>query len=230
MQPKTAGILGGLGPETTAHFYLEIVALCQQKKIPNRPPLLMWNIPLPYDLEKEFITTGKRIDEYLPFLIEGAKRLEKGGADFIAIPCNSVHILIDEIRKFVQIPILSIIEETAIFLEVENVKKTGVLATTPTVKSRMYDGALQSSGITTFFPETDDQNTLSDLIQQLVQNKDTKESESILPVIMDKFTKQGISTIILACTDLQLIVKDYPAMKIYDTMKILAKATVKNIC
>jgi len=79
------------------------------------------------------------------------------------------------------------------------------------------------------FPEANDQNVLSDLIQQLAQSKDAREGANILPVIMDKFAKQGISTIILACTDLQLIVKDYPAMKIYDTMKILAEATVKNI-
>jgi len=103
------------------------------------------------------------------------------------------------------------------------------LSTTPTVQSHLYDGTPQSRGITMLFPEANDQNVLSDLIQQLAQSEDTKESESILPVIMDKFSKQEISTIILACTDLQLIVKDYPAMKIYDTMKILSEATVKNI-
>ena len=27
---KTIGILGGLGPETTAHFYLDIVSLCKK--------------------------------------------------------------------------------------------------------------------------------------------------------------------------------------------------------
>ena len=43
---RTAGIIGGLGPETTAQFYQEVIFdSFQQYKI-GRPPLLIWSIPL----------------------------------------------------------------------------------------------------------------------------------------------------------------------------------------
>ncbi|OGG60477.1 hypothetical protein A2765_00050 [Candidatus Kaiserbacteria bacterium RIFCSPHIGHO2_01_FULL_56_24] len=229
MHLKTIGVLGGLGPETTTHFYLAIISLCQQKGIAERPPILTWSIPLPYSLEKEFITTGKGIDQYLPFLIEGAKRLEQGGADFIVIPCNSVHILIDEIRKSVRIPVLSIVEETARLLKEEGIQQVGVLATTATVKSHLYDTALKAANITIALPDSNDQVALSDLIQQLARSGKDEQNQNVLPMLMEKFSTQAVSTVILACTDLQLMIKDHPTIKIYDTMQILVEATVRDL-
>ena len=49
----------------------------------------------------------KNEEKILPFIIDSAKQLEKGGADFIVIPCNTVHVFIDEIRNSVKIPVLS---------------------------------------------------------------------------------------------------------------------------
>mgnify|MGYP000521764234 CR=1 FL=1 len=70
-----------------------------------------------YQIEEDLIQRAIGEERYIPFLVDAAKRLESGGADFIVIPCNSVHIFINEVRSAVKIPILSIVEETAKFLE-----------------------------------------------------------------------------------------------------------------
>lgn len=229
MHLKTIGVLGGLGPETTAHFYLAVVSLCKQKGISDRPPLLIWNIPLPYAVEKEFITTGKGIELYLPFLIEGAKKLEHAGADFVVIPCNSVHILIDEIRKSVQIPVLSILEETADFLSKKKVNNAGILATTATVQNHLYDSALEAISIKSINPDTDSQQKLSNLIQKLVQDDRNTIDQNVLPMLIDDFKRHKVDAILLACTDLQLLVQNHPDIPIYDTMQILVEATVRDL-
>ena len=54
---KTVGIIGGLGPETTAEFYLDLIFSAFQLDKFARPPILIWNVPLEYKIEKEFITT-----------------------------------------------------------------------------------------------------------------------------------------------------------------------------
>src|SRR5258708_349756 len=126
---KTVGIIGGLGPETTAKFYLEIISNSQHQNNEARPPILMWSIPLPLGIEEDLITRAQGEERYLPFMIDAAKRLEKGGADFIVIPCNSVHIFINEVRSSVNIPVLSIIEETLKFLKNKSISKVGLLAT-----------------------------------------------------------------------------------------------------
>ena len=120
---KTIGIIGGLGPETTSEFYLEIVFECYKKNKEQRPPILIWNVPLKYKIEEDLLEKAEGEERYIPYLIEAAKKLEKAGADFLVIPCNSVHAFIKEVRNSVKIPVLSILEETAKFLKNKNISK-----------------------------------------------------------------------------------------------------------
>src|SRR3989338_4094567 len=126
---RTVGIIGGMGPETTARFYLEVIFKCYKKNKRQRPPILLWNTPLEYRIEEDLIKHAKGSERYVPYLIEAAKNLEKGGADFLVIPCNSVHIFIEKIRNEVKIPVLSIVEETEKFLRKKKSKQIGLLAT-----------------------------------------------------------------------------------------------------
>lgn len=57
----------------------------------------------------------------LPFLTDTAKSLEGAGADFLVMPCNSLHLFIEDTRRAVNIravniPIISIVEKTIEFL------------------------------------------------------------------------------------------------------------------
>src|SRR3989344_7926112 len=126
---KTVGVIGGVGPETTAEFYLELIFGCYQKNKINRPPILVWNIPLAYKIEEDLITKSEGEERYIPYLVEAAQLLEKGGADFLVMPCNSLHIFIEEIRESVKIPVLSIVEETTKFLKEKGIAKVGIIST-----------------------------------------------------------------------------------------------------
>ncbi len=224
---KILGILGGLGPQTSARFYLDVVSLFKKSGMTERPPILMWNIPLSYEIEKRFITTGKGIEQYRTLLIEGAKILEKGGADFIVIPCNSVHILINEVRSAVSIPVLSIIEETVTFLLKKNTTQIGILATTPTLQSCLYQIPLEQKNIQVYLPDQSDQSTLDDLIKKLAGGESITEGQEILSSISQRLRKKGVTRILLACTDLQLLMVEDIKGCVYDTEKILVRSLVK---
>ena len=77
----------------------------------------------------------------LPFLIKEAKRLEEAGADFIVMPCNSLHVFIKEIRGSVKVPVLSIVEETIKFLKKNNFKTVGIVSTSATIENKLYETA-----------------------------------------------------------------------------------------
>ena len=47
--------------------------------------------------------------------------------------------------------------------------------------------------------------------------------------IINDFKGKGLDCVILACTDLQLLIPTHPKIKIFDTMKIFADATVRKI-
>ena len=54
------------------------------------------------------------------------------------------------------------------------------------------------------------------------------DREEIIKII-DSFSENDIKTVILACTDLQLLIPQHGNIKIFDTMKIFADATVEYL-
>jgi aspartate racemase len=226
---KTIGIIGGLGPETTSEFYLEIVFECYKKNKEQRPPILIWNVPLKYKIEEDLLEKAEGEERYIPYLIEAAKKLEKAGADFLVIPCNSVHAFIKEVRNSVKIPVLSILEETAKFLKNKNISKVGILATPSTIKRRIYEIHLKNNNIKQITPDGFDQAKVGKMINNLVLNRHNNKDRKDLLKIVDKFKDKNVENVILACTDLQILIPEHSKIKIYDTMKILADATVDEI-
>ena len=227
---KTVGIIGGMGPETTAKFYLDVIFKCFKENEKERPSILMWNVPLKYKIEQELLEKGSGEEKYLPFLLEAARNLENGGADFLVIPCNTVHVFIKEIRKEVGIPVLSIVEETEKFLHKKKFKKIGLLATSLSVKQRLYDKPLEKSGFEIIKPVETDQRKLGKIIRKLVVTRYADREKSELIKIIWRLGKRDSDAIILACTDLQLIIKpkEIP-VPTFDTMDLLVDATVREI-
>ncbi len=226
---KTVGIIGGLGPDTTAEFYLEIISSSFKRNKINRPPILIWNVPLIYRIEEDLITHAIGEDRYIPFLVDAAKQLEKAGADFLVIPCNSVHIFIEEIRNAVSIPVLSIVEETALFLKNRNIKEIALLATSTTINKKLYNTKLQQNDINFKLPTNDEQIQINELINNLVNGTIQDADRNALLQIINNFQKNEVKTMLLACTDLQLIAPKHDGMQIVDTMKVLVEATINNI-
>jgi aspartate racemase len=226
---KTVGIIGGLGPETTSEFYLEIVFGCYQKNKEGRPPILVWNVPLKYRIEEDLLKKSIGEERYIPYLTDAAKRLEKAGSDFLVMPCNSLHIFIEEIRKSVKIPIMSIVEETAKFLKNKKISRVGILVTSSSLKMKLYENALEKEGIRQIVPDEFDQAKIGKMINNIVLNKHANKDRMELLKIIDNFDKKGVKDVILACTDLQLLIPHHHSLRIYDTMKIFSDATVNEI-
>ncbi|MCB9801606.1 MAG: aspartate/glutamate racemase family protein [Pseudomonadales bacterium] len=226
---KTTGIIGGLGPDTTSKFYLQVIEKAKTVDPENRPPLLIWNVPMNLKEESAFIEGEDRQDYYLELLTEGVQKLEAGGADFIIILCNSVHVFIEDLRKIAQIPVLSIIEETAQFLENHDINQVGLLATSATINSQLYHQPLESKNVSITTPDNQSQQKLNQSITCLVNHEHTAQDTQVLNTIIGNLADSGVQTTLLACTDLQLATPSHPTVAIYDTMHILVDSTVREI-
>src|SRR3989344_3846346 len=226
---KTMGIIGGLGPETTSEFYLELCFGCQNKNKTRRPSILIWNVPQSYKIEEEVQVKSLGEERYVQILQNAAQILEKGGADFLVMPCNTLHIFIDEIRRSVNIPVLSIVEETIKFLKENKIKKVGILATLATIKWKLYENALREENIDVVIPDGFQQAKIGKMVYNIVMNRHANRDRQELIKVVDGFEKKGVKHVILACTDLQLLIPHHPKLKIYDTMKIFSDATVDRI-
>jgi len=226
---KTVGIIGGLGPETTSEFYLDIVFSCQKKSKKSRPGIIIASVPLPYEIEEDLITKNKGSERCIPFLVNEAKRLEKAGADFIVMPCNSLHVFIKEIRDAVDIPVLSIVEEMVKFLKKNKMKKVGIVSTSATIKNKLYETAFEENNIAYVTPDNFQQAKMGKFILNLVTGQQKNRDREELIQIINDFEKKNVDCVALACTDLQLLIPKHPRLKIFDTMKIFADATVEKI-
>ena len=226
---KSVGILGGLGPETTAEFYLDVIFSCYKRDKTARPSVVIASVPLPYQIEEDLLMRSEGAERYIPFLINEAQRLEKSGVDFIVMPCNSLHIFIGVIRSSVQVPVLSIVDETVVFLREEDFKEVGLISTSATIKNKLYGNAFAKNGISFEIPDSLQQEKLGKFIHNLVMGQKNNEDREEVIRIIDDFENKQVECVVLACTDLQLLIPKHPTLKIFDTMKILANATVSKI-
>src|SRR3989344_8380207 len=188
---QTVGILGGVGPQTTSKVYLSVIKLMRERGEEKYPPVVIYNLPFPLVIENEAIVQGINSEKMLPYLIEGARILEKSGVDFGILPCNTLHKYIGEIRKAVKFPFLSLLEETASALKGERVKKVGILATETTIKSRIYEDALRKEGINILYPLRNEQDIINSMILGLLNDTEGNHRKEKLETVCNALHGRG---------------------------------------
>ena len=137
MPEKTIGILGGMGPEATIDLFTKLVKSTKVKKDQDHLRILIDNNP---KIPDRTLAIQKKGPSPIPRLIQSAKLLERAGADFIIIPCVTVHHFYDRLQERVDIPILHIVEETWKFIrtQLKGIHCIGVLATTGTIQTGLF--------------------------------------------------------------------------------------------
>jgi aspartate racemase len=225
---KRLGIIGGLGPETSCKFLLSVNNRFRQLT-KCQPDIILENLPISAKAEQQIIH-GELGFEHLR-LIEGAiKRLNKSEADIIVIPCNTVHVFIDRLRKLSKKPVLSIIEECGKECKRLNLSKVGLLGSTKTINEKLHFDELKNKGISAIFPEEIIQKRISEIIIKIVHNKTSKNDEKFLLKVISNFKKEGAEAVILACTDLPLLISPKNAnLPLINTVEILANSSVENL-
>ncbi len=145
------------------------------------------------------------------------------------MPCNSLHVFIDEIRAAVSIPILSIVEETIKYLKRNNITKVGLISTSATIENRVYEIKLLDNAIAYISPDEAQKHKINQIIQRLVNGRHLDEDRQFLIHVAESLADKGATNVALACTDLQLLSPESEKVEIFDTMKILARSTVAEI-
>lgn len=225
---QTIGIIGGLGPQTTGDFFLKIIELSRKQNKIQNPSILIFNLPIPKKVEQDLAVNGQNMNNMLPFLMDGVKKLETARVDFMVIPCNTVHVFIDKLRKSTTIPILSIIEETTKVVTKNNLKKVGLLASKQSIKSQLFK-PISSQQIEIILPNSVDQGKIAKIIGNLLSNKIKENDKNTLVKIIKKMKNQCAQAVILGCTDLPLLIKqkDSP-LPLINTLDILAQAATNK--
>lgn len=224
---KTIGILGGMGPLATCDLFSKIIQITDASCDQEHVRICIDNNTEISDRTNAIIRHGK---DPVPEMVKSAVRLQSFGADVLIMPCNTAHYFYDRILPFVDIPFLSMIDETAKAISDRGLRKIGLLATDGTLQTAVYEKAFKKRGISIVVPPPENQVHIMDLIYNGVKagNKeiDTKPTKK---TIEDLFRK-GAQTLVLGCTELPVAFDlygfDYPKT---DPTLILASRAVQFV-
>tara|TARA_Y100000310_G_C20679897_1_gene815311 strand:- start:2678 stop:3274 length:597 start_codon:yes stop_codon:yes gene_type:complete len=183
----------------------------------------MENVAVPLEVEGNIIR-GIVDEDMKKLLIDSVVRLNDADVDFIVIPCNSVHVFIDELRSISKKPILSIIEETAKICD--GVKKVGLLASSLTINQKLHENELNQKGIDIVIPNKKDQRIIDDTIVKIIHDESNSRDEEIILSIIEQLKREGAEKIILGCTELGSLIS---GEEMIDTLEVLEDAVVEEL-
>jgi aspartate racemase len=228
MAQKVIGLIGGMSWESSAEYYRIINEKVRGRLGPlNSARCLMWSFDF---AEIEALQHAGRWDEAGALLADAARRLERGGADFLILCTNTMHRLADALQAAVAIPLLHIADPTAERIKRAGLRRVGLLGTAFTMEQGFYKGRLSARhGLEVLVPEAADRQTVHRIIyDELVQGQVKEASRAAYRGIIAKLVAEGAEAIILGCTEIMLLVRteDSP-MPLFDTTAIHADAAVE---
>lgn len=224
---KTIGLIGGMSWESTAHYYALLNRLVKERLGGHHSAkLLLYSIDFEELTQRQF---ADRWDEATAMMVEAAKRLENGGADFVLICANTMHIAAEAVEESIRIPLLHIADATGERIVARGIRRVGLLGTAFTMereflKSRMHD----RFGLDVMIPRPEHRRLLHEIIfEELVDGVVNAESKAKLRDVVADLISAGAEGIILGCTELMMILEQADsAVPMFDTTAIHSEAAV----
>lgn len=229
MNDKIIGIIGGMGPEATAAFYLKIITSTKVTKDQDHFRVIIDSNPKIPDRTKAILGQGE-----LPvdLIVQTGKNLEKMQVDVACIPCITSHYFIDEIQSKLSITILNALTELNNYInrEYPNFNSIGILATTGTIEAGLFEKYLNNMNI--IYPNNISQENL---VMEAIYGYDGIKlgNHGSLPLNLlkkasEELIDKGAQVIILGCTEIGIVLKDHNVqVPIIDPMDVLAQSIIE---
>lgn len=225
---KTIGLLGGLSWESSAEYYRIINELTREKLGGlHSAKSLMYTFDF-HEIEE--LQHKGEWGKATQLMINAAKNLENGKADFLLICSNTMHKMAEDVEKSVNIPLLHIADTTAEKIISKGIKKIGLLGTAFTMEQEFYKGRLaEKYGLEVVIPNKVDREIVHDVIyEELCLGQIRESSRKAYARIINDLVVKGVEGIILGCTEITLLVKqEDSSVPLFDTTAIHAQSAVE---
>ena len=219
------GILGGLGPMSSAYFYEMITAHTDAKNDQQHIDIILRSRATTPD-RTDYILARSKNDPF-PAMSQELKKLELCGADVIAIPCNTAHFFYDKLIGCVSARVLNMVESTVELCCARGYRRIGILATEGTVSAGIYDNVCRRHGIECVAPQKAAQDAVTRIIYDQIKAGVPAKMEDVL-IAEDDLRSRGCDTAILGCTELSVAKKQLGLGGWYiDALEVLAKSAIE---
>lgn len=226
---QTIGLIGGMSWESSAEYY-RLINQFTQKKLggANSAKSLMISVNFG---EIEKLQHQGHWNVLEQNMVDAARQLQAGGANFIVLCTNTMHRFAEAIETAVNIPFLHIADATAKQIKTCDIKNVGLLGTRFTMEQDFYKQRLiDVYGLNVIIPNEQDRNAIHRIIyDELVKGIIREESRIIYREIIARLIDDGAEAIILGCTEIMLLVEQSDsAVPVFDTTAIHAHAAVEK--
>lgn len=231
MSGTIAGIVGGLGPESTIDYYRTLVSAWRERAPGRGYPRVVID-SLDFDVGVELVSTG-RLDELTDYLAGSTRRLAAAGATFAVMAANTAHIVYGAVRDASPIPLISIVEMARDGARQRGLKRPALIGTRFTMQARFYPDIFGPAGIRLVVPDDAEQQEIHRIyLGELVKGVFLDESRARLLAVLQRLAAQEHADgVILAGTELPLILRGdtIHGLPVLDTTKLHVDAMVDRL-
>ena len=226
---KTIGILGGMSNQATAEYYRMINEAVNQR-------LGGWDIAETLIQgvnfgNIEYFVRNNKWDEARNYLEKKAIGIQKGGADLLICVSNTMHRVLDNIEKIIDIPFIHISDPTGKAIVQSGLSKAGLIGTKPVMEASYISDRFRGNfGIEIITPDKNEQVIIDQIIfDELVKGKIMESSKQKYIEVCNKLKDKGAQGVILGCTEIFLLIQqaDIPEMPLFNTTELHVKAAVE---
>lgn len=248
-QRRLIGIVGGLGPFAHIDFERKLLAAASEaigaRRDQDFPQWVLSSIPQTPDRTEAFFGEA---EDPTPVLLRSLERLRRAGADFAVVACNTAHLFLERLRDESPLPIVSLIETTADeAARIAPGGAVGLLATSGTLRSRLYHEPLEARGLRAVSPlglddgeELQLRRVMEPIYGPWVDGRHqgggiktdggSPEARALLEEAAGRLVKEaGVDVLIAGCTEIPLALEGAEAAErpLLDPAALLAGATVR---
>ena len=197
---KTLGLIGGTSWHSTIEYYKYINQHVNDYFGNNtNPPLLVFTLN---QSQVHQFQTESKWELIAEMIIDGARRLEKAGAEQLMLCANTPHKVYDLVKEHISTPILHIGDATANAIKSQNLNSVCFLGTKYSMAQDFVTRRIAQHNIKVLVPENND--TLDELhriiIEELTYGRMVEESKRYVLDVIQDFVNFGAQGVVLGCT------------------------------
>ncbi len=225
----TAGLVGGLGPESTIDYYRRITDAWAQAAPGSLPSLVIDSL----DFNRALRLVSHDVPGLTEYLLGSVHRLATAGVDFVAITANTPHIVFDELASRSPVPLLSIVEVCAEEAKHRGMRCVGLLGTRFTMEAPFYPDVFARRGVRVVTPNDAERTYVHErYVSELLPGEFRDETRGRFIEIVARMRKDdGIDGVVLGGTEIPLLLRSpvvagAPAL---DTTELHVAAIVERL-
>ena len=218
--------MGGMGPEATLDFMTKVLQCTGAQADQDHLRLLIDHNPKVPNRHASIEGSG---EDVTPYLLEMAANLERSGADFVVMVCNTAHAYQGAIADSLTVPFVSIIDEVVDELNENTNGKpaVGVMAAEGCLNAQLYQNALRDSGYPVKVWDQQHLEQFMELVYRIKAGDTGKQSTATMEHLANILVEQGAEILLAGCTEIPLVLNPKSfSMPLYCSTDVLVSRVI----